>query len=128
MVRGPDLSPLSTSLAESYIYLIVDAMSTHILDVTEYVDSGQAVVDLQLWHAGDGEAEAEVHTDFLRIVLEVINAVLAGNLSANPELVYALLHRNEVFVPLHENPRCTELLDNIFAITNFFNAKASRAS
>ena len=74
---------------------------------------------------GDGEAEVEVHTDFLRIVLEVINAVLAGNLAANPELVYALLHRHEVFVPLHAHPRCTELLDNIFAVTNFFNAKVS---
>ncbi len=73
---------------------------------------------------GDGEAEAEVHTDFLRIVLEVINAILAGNLAANPELVYALLHRLEVFTPLHAHPRCTELLDNIFAITDFFNAKA----
>ena len=74
---------------------------------------------------GDGEAEAEVHTDFLRIVLEVINAILAGNLAANPELVYALLHRHEVFTPLHVHPRCTELLDNIFAVTDFFNAKAS---
>ncbi len=65
-----------------------------------------------------------MHTDFLRIVLEVINVILAGNLAANPELVYALLHRLEVFTPLHAHPRCTELLDNIFAITDFFNAKA----
>lgn len=66
-----------------------------------------------------------MHTDFLRIVLEVINAILAGNLAANPELVYALLYRLEVITPLHAHPRCTELLDNIFAITDFFNAKAS---
>ncbi len=66
-----------------------------------------------------------MHTDFLRIVLEVINAVLAGNLSANPELVYALLHRTEVFAPLRAHPRCTELLDNIFAVIDFFNSKAS---
>ena len=68
-----------------------------------------------------------MHTDFLRIVLEVINAVLAGNLAANPELVYALLHRSEVFVPMRAHPRCAELLDNIFAVTDFFNAKASTA-
>ena len=66
-----------------------------------------------------------MHTDFLRIVLEVINAVLAGNLAANPELVYALLHRHDVFAPLRAHPRCTELLDNIFAAIDFFNGKAS---
>ena len=74
---------------------------------------------------GDMDAEAEVHTDFLRIVLEVINAVLAGNLAANPELVYALLHRHDVFASLRAHPRCAELLDNIFAVIDFFNAKAS---
>jgi len=43
--------------------------------------------------------ELQVYGDFLRIVLEILNCIIATNLPANPELVYALLHRQEVFMP-----------------------------
>ena len=41
----------------------------------------------------------QVYGDFLRIVLEVLNCIIITNLPQNPELVYALLHRQEVFMP-----------------------------
>lgn len=65
----------------------------------------------------------EVYADFLRIVLEVINAALSASLVANPELVYALLHRHEVFAPLRSHPRCAELLDNLYLVIDSFNSK-----
>ena len=65
----------------------------------------------------------EVYSDFLRIVLEIINAVLSTNLAANPELVYALLYKHEVFAPLRSHPRCSELLDNLYLVIDSFNAK-----
>jgi hypothetical protein len=40
-----------------------------------------------------------VYADFLRIVLEILNCMITTNLPQNPELVYALLHRQEVFSP-----------------------------
>lgn len=40
-----------------------------------------------------------MYADFLRIVLEILNTVLTAGLPQNPELVYALLHRQEVFTP-----------------------------
>lgn len=46
------------------------------------------------------EEEASVYVDFLRLVLEMINTVVAGCLPQNPELVYALLHRQDVLPPL----------------------------
>jgi hypothetical protein len=51
--------------------------------------------------------------DFLRILLEVINTVLSLNLGRNPELVYALLHRQEVFGQLRGKEGLTELIDNL---------------
>ena len=42
---------------------------------------------------------SQVYGDFLRIVLEVLNCIIITNLPQNPELVYALLHRQEVFMP-----------------------------
>lgn len=46
------------------------------------------------------EEEASVYVDFLRLVLEIINTVLVSCLPHNPELVYALLHRQDVLQPL----------------------------
>ncbi len=43
--------------------------------------------------------ELQVYGDFLRIVLEIFNCIIVTNLPSNPELVYALLHRQEVFMP-----------------------------
>lgn len=51
--------------------------------------------------------------DFLRILLEVSNCILSLNLLRNPELVYALLHKQEVFEQLRSQPGCTELVDNL---------------
>lgn len=65
----------------------------------------------------------EVYAEFLRIGLEVINAALSASLVANPELVYALLHRHEVFAPLRSHPRCAELLDNLYLVIDSFNSK-----
>ena len=49
--------------------------------------------------AGSPE-EAASYSQFLRIMLEIVNCLVASNLTANPELVYALLHRQEELQPL----------------------------
>lgn len=55
----------------------------------------------------------QVLADFLRIVLEVINCILYAGVQRNPEVVYAVLHKQEVFAALRHHPRLTELVDNI---------------
>ena len=46
-----------------------------------------------------------MYVDFLRLVLEMINTVVSGCLPQNPELVYALLHRQDVLAPLQVGGR-----------------------
>lgn len=55
----------------------------------------------------------QVLGDFLRILLDVINGVLAANLGRNPELVYALLHRQDVFAQLAGQQGYAELIANL---------------
>ena len=56
---------------------------------------------------GDKADELQVYADFLRIVLEILNCILATNLLANPELVYAMLHQQEIFRPFQVDlPPC----------------------
>ncbi|KAK9725534.1 hypothetical protein RND81_05G151400 [Saponaria officinalis] len=67
--------------------------------------------------------ELHIYTDFLRIVLEIINAILTYSLPRNPEVVYAVMHRQEVFQPFRNHPRFNELLENIFTVIDFFNSR-----
>eukprot|EP00877_Chromochloris_zofingiensis_P015055 jgi/Chrzof1/9803/Cz04g16070.t1 len=67
--------------------------------------------------------ELQVLADFLRIVLEVINCILYAGVQRNPEVVYAVLHKQEVFAALRHHPRLTELVDNIQVVTDYFNSR-----
>ncbi|KAL5782692.1 hypothetical protein ACOSP7_007721 [Xanthoceras sorbifolium] len=73
--------------------------------------------------AEDMSAELHIYTDFLRIVLEILNAILTYALPRNPEVVYAILHRQEVFQPFKSHPRFNELLENIYTVLDFFNSR-----
>lgn len=72
--------------------------------------------------------ELQLYSDFLRIVLEIINAILANALPSNPELVYALLHRQEVFVPFRHDERLSELMHNISFVIEYFGKKVEDSS
>ncbi|KAH7429697.1 hypothetical protein KP509_09G062000 [Ceratopteris richardii] len=71
----------------------------------------------------DAPTDLLVYTDFLRIVLEIINAILSYALPRNPEVVYALLHQQELFQPFRNHPRFYELIENLYTVLDFFNAR-----
>ncbi|XP_050218594.1 uncharacterized protein LOC126669224 [Mercurialis annua] len=73
--------------------------------------------------AEDLSAELHIYTDFLRIVLEILNAILTYALPRNPEVVYAIMHRQEVFQPFKNHPRFSELIENIYMVLDFFNSR-----
>ncbi|KAK6146036.1 hypothetical protein DH2020_019905 [Rehmannia glutinosa] len=71
----------------------------------------------------DPSAELHIYTDFLRLVLEILNSILTYALPRNPEVVYAIMHRQEVFLPFKNHPRFNELLENIYTVLDFFNSR-----
>ncbi|KAI4368378.1 hypothetical protein MLD38_016940 [Melastoma candidum] len=71
----------------------------------------------------DVSTEFYIYTDFLRIVLEILNEILTYALPRNPEVVYAMMHRQEVFRPFKHHPRFIELLENIYTVLDFFNSR-----
>ncbi|KAG6664837.1 dymeclin-like isoform X2 [Carya illinoinensis] len=76
----------------------------------------------------DVSAELHIYTDFLRLVLEILNAILTYALPRNPEVVYAIMHRQEVFQPFKNHPRFNELLENIYTVLDFFNSRMDAQS
>ncbi|XP_042065376.1 dymeclin-like isoform X2 [Salvia splendens] len=73
--------------------------------------------------AEDPSVELHIYTDFLRIVLEILNAILTYALPRNPEVVYAIMHRQEVFLPFKTHPPFNELLENVYNVLDFFNSR-----
>ncbi|CAB4292125.1 unnamed protein product [Prunus armeniaca] len=73
--------------------------------------------------ADDTSTEMHIYTDFLRLVLEILNAILTYALPRNPEVIYAIMHRQEVFQPFRNHPRFNELLENIYTVLDFFNSR-----
>lgn len=55
----------------------------------------------------------QVLHEFLRILLEVINCILSLNLTRNPELVYALLHKQDIFTQLRGQQGLAEPVENL---------------
>ena len=67
--------------------------------------------------------EADVFADLARLLLEVLNAALTHAAARNPELVYALLQRPEVFAPWREDARLGDLAANVCAVVDWFTAR-----
>ncbi|KAK8511106.1 hypothetical protein V6N13_013518 [Hibiscus sabdariffa] len=86
---------------------------------TKTISTGDSLVE-DMDHMS---AELQIYTDFLRIVLEILNAILTYALPRNPEVVYAIMHRQEVFQPFRNHPRFAELLENIYNVLDFFNSR-----
>ncbi|MCO5604280.1 hypothetical protein L7F22_058445 [Adiantum nelumboides] len=71
--------------------------------------------------SGETPAELHIYTDFLRLVFEIISAILTYALPHNPEVVYALLHRQELFKPFEDHPLFSDLVENINSVLAYFN-------
>ncbi|KAH7287047.1 hypothetical protein KP509_32G034600 [Ceratopteris richardii] len=71
----------------------------------------------------DLETEVQIYTDFLRLVFEIINAIITYALPYNPEVVYALLHRQELFKPFQDHPLFNDLAKNVNIVLSYFNSQ-----
>ncbi|CAH8390496.1 unnamed protein product [Eruca vesicaria subsp. sativa] len=92
--------------------------------------TGEKQQSIKISLAGEGDcvsedlaAELQIFTDFLRLVLDILNAILTYALPRNPEIVYAVMHRQEVFQPFKNHPRFHELVENIYTVLDFFNSR-----
>ena len=54
---------------------------------------------------------------------EGIHSLICAWGGGGAQVVYALLHRQEVFEPFKEHPRFRELLENIHAVLAYFNSR-----
>ncbi|CAL1411269.1 unnamed protein product [Linum trigynum] len=115
------LSPYASQRLVSLFYMLSRKYNKLAERIDEKRGKGGLVVENDL--ALDMSAELHIYADFLRIVLEILNAILTYALPRNPEVVYAIMHRQEVFQPFKSHPRFNELIENIFLVLDHFNSR-----
>ncbi|KAF9362547.1 hypothetical protein BGX34_005965 [Mortierella sp. NVP85] len=76
----------------------------------------------------DKNADVIIYGDMVTLVLEIINSTLTHKLKANPQLVYSLLHKQEMFAYFRNDPRFKDLIQNIEQALNYFQQKVSEAN
>ncbi|CAN1808138.1 DYM [Linum perenne] len=115
------LSPYASQRLVSLFYMLSRKYNKLAERIDEKRGKGGWVEENDL--AQDMSAELHIYADFLRIVLEILNAILTYALPRNPEVVYAIMHRQEVFQPFKSHPRFNELIENIFMVLDYFNSR-----
>lgn len=61
--------------------------------------------------------------EVLRMVLEIINSCLTHRLAHNPNLIYTLLYKKDVFQPFRMHSAFQDIIQNIYSVINFFSYK-----
>ncbi|XP_053989057.1 dymeclin isoform X2 [Hylaeus anthracinus] len=61
--------------------------------------------------------------EVLRMVLEIINSCLTYRLAHNPNLIYTLLYKKDIFQPFRTHSAFQDIVQNIDSVINFFSYK-----
>ena len=61
--------------------------------------------------------------EVLRMVLEIINSCLTYRLAHNPNLIYTLLYKKDIFQPFRMHTAFQDIVQNIDSVINFFSHK-----
>lgn len=67
--------------------------------------------------------DLNVLEEVLRMVLEIINSCLSNQLQHNPNLIYALLYKRNVFDPFRNHPNFQDIVENVDVVINYFSNK-----
>lgn len=75
-----------------------------------------------------GPLDVQLASDFVNIILEVLNAMIAHNLSSNATLVYSLMHKKECIDQIREKPQYRDVSENIGRVVEYFAERIERKS
>ena len=64
--------------------------------------------------------DMQLISDYLNIILEVLNAIVTNNLTSNSTLVYCMLHKKECIDAIHADPQFHDISKNIVIVIDYF--------
>ncbi|XP_026784758.1 dymeclin isoform X1 [Pangasianodon hypophthalmus] len=93
----------------------------------------RATQSLQRPLGADGTAlpdyaqDLSVIEEVIRMLLEIINSCLCNSLHHNPNLVYALLYKRELFEQFRSHPSFQDIMQNLDTVIGFFSQRLEQA-
>lgn len=84
---------------------------------------GRTSANTQEGQHTDHLADLAILEEVIRMVLEIINSCVTNTLHHNPNLVYTLLHRRELFAQFRTHPTFHDIIQNIDTVLSFFSAR-----
>ncbi|XP_030324176.1 dymeclin-like [Calypte anna] len=75
----------------------------------------------------DYAQDLNVIEEVIRMMLEIINSCLTNSLHHNPNLVYALLYKRELFEQFRTHPSFQDVMQNIDLVISFFSSRLEQA-
>uniref|UniRef100_A0A667YUC6 Dymeclin n=1 Tax=Myripristis murdjan TaxID=586833 RepID=A0A667YUC6_9TELE len=71
--------------------------------------------------------DLNVIEEVIRMMLEIINSCLCNSLHHNPNLVYALLYKRELFEQFRTHPSFQDIMQNLDTVIGFFSQRLEQA-
>lgn len=75
----------------------------------------------------DYAQDLNVIEEVIRMMLEIINSCLTTSLHHNPNLVYALLYKRDLFEQFRTHPSFQDIMQNIDLVITFFSSRLLQA-
>ncbi|XP_071322041.1 dymeclin isoform X1 [Trachinotus anak] len=75
----------------------------------------------------DYAQDLNVIEEVIRMMLEIINSCLCNSLHHNPNLVYALLYKRELFEQFRMHPCFQDIMQNLDTVIGFFSQRLEQA-
>ncbi|XP_023422594.2 dymeclin isoform X1 [Cavia porcellus] len=75
----------------------------------------------------DYAQDLNVIEEVIRMMLEIINSCLTNSLHHNPNLVYALLYKRDLFEQFRTHPSFEDIMQNIDLVITFFSSRLLQA-
>ncbi|EPY86021.1 hypothetical protein CB1_000334014 [Camelus ferus] len=76
---------------------------------------------------GTEAQDLNVIEEVIRMMLEIINSCLTNSLHHNPNLVYALLYKRDLFEQFRTHPSFQDIMQNIDLVITFFSSRLLQA-
>uniref|UniRef100_A0A8C1K095 Dymeclin n=1 Tax=Cyprinus carpio TaxID=7962 RepID=A0A8C1K095_CYPCA len=75
----------------------------------------------------DYAQDLNVIEEVIRMMLEIINSCLSNSLHHNPNLLYALLYKRELFEQFRSHPSFQDIMQNLDTVIGFFSQRLEQA-
>ncbi|CAG8611385.1 12604_t:CDS:10, partial [Ambispora leptoticha] len=103
-------------------------VSQRLVNLFDIVAKRYQKLKIKAQQGDENSTDILIYEDLACLVLEIVNAIISCKLNSNPQLIYALLHKKDMFTHFLTVPRFSLLIANVNNVIDYFNTRVSAAN